>query len=290
MASRSSATPFRARIRGRLLDASRSPLIMGIVNVTPDSFHDGGRYRDTRSAVRHAAGLIESGSHILDIGGESTRPGAAPVTEREELRRVIPVIRGIRRRDPGIAISIDTMKAAVAKAALEAGADIVNDVSGLSADPAMAAVCANARCPVVIMHRRGSSERMYDRASYRDVSRDVARELKDRVRAALAAGIRPDRIVLDPGVGFAKKAPDSWRLLLNLKPILRLGYPVLCGWSRKSFLKEIAGDSSEARLAGTLALIGPVVVQGVSILRVHDVPETAAVLEVLQAIENAKVS
>lgn len=277
---------WRTRIRGCLLDASKGPLIMGIVNVTPDSFHDGGCHISPAKAAAHALRLAAEGAAILDIGGESTRPGSRPVTTREELRRVIPVIEKIRQKDSRTAVSIDTMKAEVARRALEAGADIVNDVSALEGDTGMAAICAAAGCPVVLMHRRGTSQEMYKLARYRNVSREVASELAKRVRYAVKDGIRRDRILVDPGIGFAKKAPDSWKLLLNLSPLSKLGLPILCGWSRKSFLRELAGDLPDARLAATLALIGPVMGQGVSVLRVHDVAATRAVLNVLQAVEN----
>ncbi len=263
---------------------------MGVVNTTPDSFYDGGRLKTARQAVDHAMRLIDEGAKIIDIGGESTRPGARPVSAAGELRRVIPVIEGLRKRDSQVAVSIDTLKSKVASEAIQAGADIVNDVSALSADPQMAAICAKAGCHVVLMHRRGTSPDMYRLARYRDVSREVARELDAFIKQARQAGIKIGRIILDPGIGFAKRAPDSWRLLLNLKPVMELGYPVLCGWSRKSFLKEITGDEPDARLAGTLALIGPVIRQGVSILRVHDAAATRATLNTLQALEKSGFS
>lgn len=278
------AVPFRARIRGRQLDTTRRPLIMGIVNVTPDSFSDGGLTADAPAAIAHALRLVDEGARIIDIGGESTRPGARPVSVREELRRVIPVIRRLRQREPHICISVDTLKADVAAAALSEGADIINDVSALSADPRMADICAKGGCHVVLMHRRGNSLAMYRQARYRDISREVASELKARIRAAESAGIRKSRIVIDPGIGFAKKAQDSWKLLLNMGPVVSLGYPVLCGWSRKSFLSDVAGDAPAERLAGTLALIGPVIHQGISILRVHDVAATRATIQTLERV------
>ena len=241
------------------------PLLMGIVNVTPDSFSDGGRSRD--ASIQHALQLLEDGADILDIGGESTRPGAAEVPVSEELDRVIPVLMELRKLRPACRISVDTRKSAVAEAALAAGAEIVNDVSGLAFDPAMAAVAAKYDAAVILGHTRGTPQEMTDRCSYTDVVREVISELKKTAEAAVSAGIRPEKLWFDPGIGFAKTAEQSWELLRHLDELAALG-PLVIGHSRKSFLGYPAGaDRDWANAAVTMYLR----TQDVSVVRVHDI-------------------
>ncbi|HEY3444040.1 MAG TPA: dihydropteroate synthase [Paludibaculum sp.] len=242
--------------------------IMGVLNVTPDSFSDGGRFFQLESALRQARHLINDGAAILDIGGESTRPGAEPVSIAEELRRVLPVIEALRH-ESAIRLSIDTMKPEVADAALRAGATLINDVTGLR-DPAMAAAVARHHAGVVIMHMRGTPETMRGLTEYTDVVEEVKAHLAAQAAAARAAGI--GEIILDPGIGFAKTATQSFTLLRRLGEFQELGYPILIGPSRKSFLASIHGlERPEDRLEGTLAAVAIGVLHGASIVRVHDV-------------------
>jgi len=217
-------------------------MIFGILNVTPDSFSDGGNFVSTESAIAQADRLISEGADAIDVGGESTRPGAKPVPPRDEMKRVLPVIRGIRSRWSEIPISIDTVKAEVAKAALAEGASIVNDVSGMSLDPQMAGVCAEAGCSVVLMHSRGTVADMasYDNAVYGDdVVGEIISELEESVQLAESAGIHPTRIAIDPGIGFSKKTAHSLAVMVELPRIVALGYPVFIGASRKRFIAEL---------------------------------------------------
>ncbi|MCB0221829.1 MAG: dihydropteroate synthase [Chrysiogenetes bacterium] len=251
-------------------DITRRCLLMGIINVTPDSFSDGGRFVSPEQALSQARYLMEQGADLLDIGGESTRPGATPVGAKEEIARVVPAIEAIRAAGISAPISIDTQKARVAEAALDAGADFVNDVSALVADPELGALIATRGVAVVLMHHRGSSQTMYERAHYEDVAEEVRDELAERVEAALKLGIARERIILDPGIGFAKKAPQSWQLLDRLSQIVEMGFPVLVGTSRKSFLGEVFGDSAEQRERGTQATSIAAAQRGARILRVHE--------------------
>ena len=242
---------------------------MGIVNATPDSFSDGGRFLDPSAAIAHALRLAEEGADLVDLGGESTRPGAPRVADDEEIRRVVPVIEGLRARGFVLPISIDTTKAAVAHAALAAGADLVNDIAGL-AEPALARVVARAGVPVVLMHMRGTPEDMQSLATYRDVAAEVRAELAEALLRAEAAGIPAERTILDPGIGFAKTAEQNIELLARLGE-LRLGRPLLVGPSRKSFIGKVAGAPVADRLPGTLAAVTAAVLAGAEIVRVHDV-------------------
>jgi len=265
-------------------------LVMGVVNVTPDSFSDGGRWATPETAIAHGADLVAEGADILDIGGESTRPGAAPVDETTELRRVCPVIEGLRAR-VDVPISIDTYKAEVAERALDLDAVIVNDISALTYDPALAGVAARRGAAVVLMHNRGRSHDMYAEASYTDVPAEIAGELADRARAAEAAGITHDRIILDPGLGFAKRAEHSLAALANLESLAALGYPVLSGPSRKSFLKTGLGDVlPRERVWGTAAAVTASVLLGAHIVRVHDVKEMVQVVRVADQIRQARLA
>jgi dihydropteroate synthase len=268
-------------------------LVMGVVNVTPDSFSDGGSYLATGAAVAHGLALREEGADVVDVGGESTRPGADRVEATEELRRVLPVVRELVAA--GVVVSIDTMRSEVAAAAIEAGVAIVNDVSGGLADPDMAGVVAGADVPYIVMHWRGHSADMAGRATYVDVVADVGTELRGRVEALAATGVDPARMVLDPGLGFAKDAEHSWSLLRHLDALADLGRPLLVGASRKGFLGSLlAGPGGEPRPAGQRdvataalsALLGDAGVWGV---RVHAVRATVDALRVAAAMRSGRV-
>ena len=261
------------------------PAIMGILNVTPDSFSDGGRFLDPALALARGQAMVADGADILDIGGESTRPGAAPVPEDEERARTAPVIAALRRGGVAVPVSIDTRKAGVAGAALEEGALIVNDVSALRFDPAMAGVVTRAGVPVVLMHALGDPQTMQDAPAYEDVVPDVYDFLAQAVTDALAAGIARDRIVLDPGIGFGKTMAHNLALLRNLSLFHALGCPLLLGASRKRFIGTLSGEPEAARrMPGSLCVALAGAAQGVQTLRVHDVAETRAALALWRAI------
>jgi len=265
---------------------------MGVLNVTPDSFSDGGRYEDLDAAVAHVLQMRADGADLIDIGGESTRPGADRVDAEVEAGRVLPVIRALAQVD--VPMSIDTTRAEVAERALVAGATVVNDVSGGLADPRMAAVVAGAGCPWVLMHWRGHSRRMQDLAEYGDVVREVRDELRARVDDATSAGVDPAQLILDPGLGFAKRAEHNWRLAAHLDELMALGFPVLIGASRKSYLGTLlAGPDgkprpADEREAATLATSLLAAQAGVWGIRVHDVRATVDALAVLYATEAAR--
>ena len=275
---------MRMQIGARLLEGA-GPFLMGVVNATPDSFSDGGRFLDPDAAVAHGARLLAEGADLLDVGGESTRPGAPPVPAEEEALRVVPVIERLRDRGLG-PISVDTRKPEVARAALRAGADLVNDVGGLSA-PGMAELVAEAGVPAVLMHARGTPAEMQSRATYRDVVAEVAAELEAALARAVRAGVPEQRIILDPGIGFAKTAAQSVALLAALPRLRRLGRPLLVGPSRKSFIGAISGAPVGERLPGTLAAVAACVLAGVEILRVHDVAAARQAAAVAAAIRDA---
>lgn len=262
------ALPVGAAVRG-------GAVVMGVLNVTPDSFSDGGRWADLDAAVAHGVAMHRRGADLVDVGGESTRPGAARVDAETETGRVVPVIRALTAA--GVPTSIDTTRAAVAAAALAAGCTLVNDVSGGLADPDMARVVADARCPWVLMHWRGHSDRMGELAVYDDVVADVRAELVARADAALAAGVDPRRLVLDPGLGFAKTAEHNWSLLGRLDELLQVGLPVLVGASRKNFLGRLLPDAEgrprpvDGREDATTAVTTYSVLAGAWGVRVHEV-------------------
>lgn len=241
-------------------------LVMGILNITPDSFADGGRYNSFDSAVRHAREMIAEGVDIIDIGGESTRPGAERMSEDEEMARVIPVISELA--NDGVPISIDTMRASTATAAIAAGAQIINDVSGGLADPRMLAAAAKLKTPYIAMHWRGHSKDMNRMATYNDVVRDVISELQERIVAAIDAGITRDNLIIDPGLGFAKEAEHNWAIIEHIDEFIALGYRVLIGASRKRFL---GGDSPDGREAASIALTKNLATSGIWGVRVHSV-------------------
>ena len=258
---------------------------MGVINVTPDSFSDGGRFVNVEAAVSHARRLIADGADILDIGGESTRPGASPVSEADEIARVVPLIEALR--DEGsVSLSIDTMKPLVARAAIAAGASIWNDVTALTWSPDSLATAADLGCEVVLMHMQGEPRTMQQAPRYDDVVAEVCAWLAARADAAIAAGVAPDRIWLDPGIGFGKTLKHNLALLAHLDRLVALGFPVLLGASRKSFMAKIdplANDAGD-RLGGSLAIALAGARAGVAAVRVHDVRETAQALKVQEAI------
>ncbi|MER7173779.1 dihydropteroate synthase [Streptomyces mesophilus] len=265
--------------------------VMGVVNVTPDSFSDGGRWFDTTAAVKHGLDLVAQGADLVDVGGESTRPGATRVDEAEELRRVIPVVRGLSSE--GVAVSVDTMRATVAEQALAAGALLVNDVSGGLADPAMIPVVADAGAPFVVMHWRGFSQDMNSLAVYGDVLGEVVAELRTRLDAVIEGGIAPERIVVDPGLGFAKSAEHDLALLAQMRELRALGYPVLVAASRKRFLGRVlagpegAPPPARERDAATAAVSAIAAHEGAWAVRVHEVRATADAVRVARAVEGA---
>lgn len=263
----------RWRVGRQILETGRFPLLMGIINVTPDSFSDGGRFLAQGAAVRHALQLVDDGADILDIGGESTRPGAERVSESEELRRVIGVIAEVRPQTDRL-ISIDTTRAEVAHQALAAGADIVNDISGLTFDEAMIDVCAESDCGVIAMHIRGTPRTMQDNPTYEDVVREVDDWLRQRITELTGRGISEERLALDPGIGFGKTARHNVELLKNIAVLRSGSRPVLIGHSRKRFLAKVLGRPVEERSAGTLGVAIAAAQQRADILRVHDVRST----------------
>ena len=256
---------------------------MGVLNVTPDSFSDGGTFLDRDAAVAHGLRLAFEGADLLDVGGESTRPGAAEVPAAEELARVIPVIEGIRDRNPRVRISIDTSKAAVAAAALDAGADYVNDVTALRGDPDMAALVAEREVDVCLMHMLGTPRTMQSEARYDDVVADVKRFLAERIEAAVAAGIARERIEVDPGIGFAKDLGHNLEVLNRLRELTELGRPIVLGTSRKSFLGRITGRETAERMPATLATVVMGLERGAEVFRVHDVAPARDALAVATA-------
>lgn len=269
---------------GRTLDLGPRTLVMGILNVTPDSFADDGRRLDPDVAIAAALAMAQTGADLIDIGGESTRPGAAPLSADDELGRVMPVLEGLRGR-LDVPVSIDTYKAQVAEWALDLGATVVNDVSAFTFDPAIGPVVARRRAAVVLMHTRGRSGDMYARATYGRVMDDVATELAGRLRVAQAVGVPAERIILDPGIGFAKRAEHSFEVLADLPRLAALGRPVLCGPSRKSFLTSAIGAvPADAREWATAAATTAAVLGGAHIVRVHDVAAARDVVRVADAI------
>ncbi len=259
------------------------PLVMGILNVTPDSFFDGGRHANTVAAVEHALEMVHDGADIIDVGGESSRPGAAPIPAEVELSRVLPVIAGIKERADAL-ISVDTTKARVAREALAAGAGIVNDISALRFDPGMAGVIADAGAFVVLMHMRGTPRTMQENPIYADPVAEIKAFFVDRMEAAVRAGIPESRIILDPGIGFGKRLEHNLAIIRGIRSFLELGAPILIGLSRKSFLGEILDLPPEERLVGTIAANAVAVRNGADIIRVHDVKEGRQTAEVARRL------
>jgi dihydropteroate synthase len=256
--------------------------LMGVVNVTPDSFSDGGLYLDPEAAIAHGRELAESGAEILDVGGESTRPGAEPVSAEEELHRVTPVIQALTATESRL--SVDTSKAAVAAAALDAGAEVVNDVTALRGDPDLAALCAERGATVVLMHMLGEPRTMQDDPRYGDVVAEVKAFLAERLEAAAAAGIAEERVWLDPGIGFGKTSAHNMELLRRLGELRELGRPLVVGTSRKSFIGKVDGSPADRRLGGTIASSVLAAAEGADVLRVHDVAAMRQALTVAMAV------
>jgi len=259
---------------------------MGVLNVTPDSFSDGGLYADKSAAVRRATQMVEEGADLIDVGGESTRPGADPAALPEELDRVVPVISEVADQT-GVAVSVDTTKSEVARAAIDAGAQIVNDVSALRFDPEMAEVVAESGAGLVLMHMLGEPRTMQDNPTYGDVVAEVRAALLDWAEGAESQGIQPDRIVIDPGIGFGKTANHNLRLLKSIGSLTDAGYPVMVGPSRKSFIGTTLDLPVDDRLEGTTAVVAWVVAAGARIVRVHDVREITRVVRMVEAIKSA---
>lgn len=260
------------------------PLVMGIVNVTPDSFSDGGRHDTPAAALDHALRLIDDGADLLDIGGESTRPGAAAVSVTEEARRVVPLVAALRARGEGVPISVDTMKASVAAAALDAGADIINDVTAGAHDPAMLGLCAARGCGLILMHMQGTPGTMQAGPQYSDVVREVAAFLESRARAAIAAGVARNHVWIDPGFGFGKLPAHNFALVRHLDGLARLGYPVLIGLSRKSSLGQLTGRPATDREPESLAGGLIAALKGAAVLRVHEPGPIKRALAVARAM------
>jgi dihydropteroate synthase len=257
--------------------------IMGVLNVTPDSFSDGNQYFDKDEAIRKGLHLVEEGSDIIDIGGESTRPGSESIPAEEEILRTLPVITALRERTD-VLISIDTTKSEVARAALDAGADIINDISALRFDSQMASLAAQEDVPIILMHMKGTPQTMQVKPSYEDALLEIKAFLKESIDRAVASGIKKDKIIIDPGIGFGKRLKDNLTLINNLEILEDLGQPILIGVSRKSFIGTILGSPPQERLEGTIASAILSVVHGAHILRVHDVASVKRAVRVTEAI------
>ncbi len=273
------------RCRHRTFDLTRRVLVMGIVNVTPDSFSDGGRFQEPEAAIAHGRALLSEGADLLDLGGESTRPGSAPVPADEQLRRLMPVIEPLV--EGGACVSIDTSNAAVAEAALAAGAEIVNDVTALS-DPAMTGVVAAAGAGLVLMHMQGNPRTMQKDPRYEDAAREVREFLQTRLRGAMAAGVLEERIAVDPGIGFGKKVEHSLELIARIDEVATLGRPVVLGASRKSFIGRLIEADVHERLEGGLAAAAIAVFLGARVIRTHDVAETVKAAKIAEIVARAR--
>ena len=262
-------------------------LVMGTLNLTPDSFYDGGRYPTEAAAIEQALQMVEEGADIIDIGAESSRPGARPVSAAEELERVIPVIEGIHHRTD-LLLSVDTTKAVVATEAVEAGASIVNDISALRFDPKMAGVVAKSNAFVILMHMKGTPETMQKGPSYNDPVEEIKAFLAERIEMAISAGIATEKIIIDPGIGFGKRLSDNLAIIRSLSRFSVLDAPILVGLSRKSFLGDILNLPAEERLEGTIAANAIAILNGADIIRVHDVKEGKRAADVAWALCNVK--
>lgn len=271
------------KIGNKIFDFNKKTYTMGILNITPDSFSDGGSFFNKDSAYKRALNIIDEGADILDIGAESSRPGSMPVNNIEEWKRLEPILEELAGKI-SIPISLDTYKSDVAEKAVKMGIEIINDISGLKMDKKMADVVSKYDVYVVLMHMRGEPNNMQDKPYYKDVVKEVIEELKESIEIAEKAGIKKDKIILDPGIGFAKRFEDNITLLKNLHEISKLGYPILVGASRKRFIGDILGSPATERLEGSLAVAGYSSTKGANILRVHDVKETVKTLKVTDSI------
>lgn len=275
---------FILKTSKRKIILGQKTLIMGILNITPDSFSDGGRYFSFKNAVEHGMQMVAEGADIIDIGGESTRPGAADIPLREELKRVIPVIREIKKNTK-TPVSIDTTKARVAEEAISAGAEIVNDVSAMRNDKKMAQIVKNGKAAVILMHMRGKPHNMQKGSlAYDDLMNDLVNFLGNCIEMSINAGIEKNRLIADPGIGFGKSTEDNYRIIKNLAVLKTLGVPIMIGTSRKSFIGKITGDEPEKRIEGTAATIAAAILNGCNIIRVHDVAAMKKVATITDAI------
>lgn len=277
---------FAIRCRKKTLSLGKRTLLMGVLNVTPDSFSDGGLFFDKENAIAHGIRMFEEGADIIDIGGESTRPGSKPLELEEELRRIIPVIESLSKKVE-VPISIDTYKSAVAQRAIEAGAEIINDISGLRFDPSLAQVAARENTPLVLMHIRGTPETMQKDIYYESLFSEILHYLKGSIQMAESAGVDPQQIIVDPGIGFGKTAEDNFLIIKNLYEFRILGKPILLGTSRKSFIGKILNEAAGGRLEGTLSSIAIGVLNGAHVIRSHDVLQAKKAITVADAIRLA---
>jgi dihydropteroate synthase len=281
-----SKTQYAIRCRKRTLTLGKRTLLMGVLNVTPDSFSDGGLFFDKEKAISHGLRLVEEGADIIDIGGESTKPGSKPLELEEELRRVIPVIKSISA-EVDVPISIDTYKSTVARKAIEAGAEMINDISGLNFDPSLAEVASKENIPLVLMHIRGTPETMQKNVHYDSLFSEILQYLKDSIQRAESAGVDPRQIIIDPGIGFGKTVEDNLLIIKNLHEFRILGKPILLGTSRKSFIGKILNAEVGERLEGTLSSITVGVLNGANIIRCHDALQAKRAIAVADAIRLA---
>jgi dihydropteroate synthase len=277
---------FKLNFSEKVLDLSARTHLMGVLNVTPDSFSDGGKFFKVEDAVRCGIKMAEEGADIIDVGGESTRPGSDPITIEDELSRVIPVIEGLSK-EIDIPISIDTYKSEVAKIALDAGAEMINDISALRFDPKMKEVAAEYQVLVVLMHIKGTPKNMQVNPYYDDVIKEIIEYLNESIQIAKDAGIKEENIIIDPGIGFGKRLEDNLNILKNLKKFSILSCPILVGPSRKSFIGKILDLPVEERLEGSLAALTVAIMNGANIVRVHDVKESKRVVSIVDAILRA---
>lgn len=274
---------FKLKLGGNSLNLSSRTHLMGVLNVTPDSFSDGGRFLEPKSAIKQALLMAEEGADIIDVGGESTRPGADEVSVEEESRRVLPIIEELAKKID-LPLSIDTYKSEVARRALDAGAAMINDISALRFDPGMRKVAKDYDVPVVLMHIKGTPKNMQKNPSYSNVIEEISDYLKESVEMAKEAGIDEDKIIIDPGIGFGKRVKDNLEIVKNLRELTSLGKPILIGLSRKSFIGKILDLPLEDRLEGSLAALAVAIINGANILRVHDVKQSRRAARIADAI------
>ena len=276
---------LRVHIGQQWIDFSLRTYVMGVVNVTPDSFSDGGRYYSTESAVEHGLAMAEQGADIIDIGGESTRPGAGAVSTQEEIDRVVPVIEQIKRHS-SVIVSVDTYKSKTAKYAVQAGAGIINDISGLNFDADMARTAAELSVPVIAMHIKGTPKDMQKNPVYTDLIHEIMEYLRNSIEKAVAAGIPKENVIIDPGIGFGKSVADNYYIINRLQEFASLGRPLLIGVSRKSFIGKLVNVPARERLPGSAAAASAAILNGANIIRVHDVPEMKQAAAVADAVKN----
>ena len=269
------------------LNPERETLVMGILNVTPDSFSDGGKFLDVDKAVKHAESMIRDGADIIDVGGESTRPGATEVSLDEELQRVIPVIKKIRVANPGALISIDTTKGTVAKHAIDAGADIINDISGISKDPKISKIARAYKVPIIIMHIKGTPRSMQLKPNYKNLIQEIKDYFIERTNIAINQGIAKEDIILDPGIGFGRTVQNNFELIANLDEFCKLDFPIMIGPSRKSFIGTILDLPINERMEGTCASVTAGIMNGARIVRVHDVKSMKRIVIITEKIRTA---